>query len=57
MGGGLEFPIEMKASYVNVEYLFHSVAFKDKYTAIYQPVYEDLTGYVQSLMVNYCLSW
>ena len=57
MGGGLEFPIEMKASYINIEYLFHSVAFKDKYTAIYQPVYEDLTGYVQSLMVNYCLSW
>ncbi|MFZ4714881.1 MAG: hypothetical protein ACOYL6_14275 [Bacteriovoracaceae bacterium] len=57
VGAGLEFPIEMKSTYVNVEYLFHSVAFKDKYTAIYQPVYQDLTGYVHSVMVNYCLSW
>lgn len=57
LGGGLEFPIEMKSTYVNVEYLFHSVAFKDKYTAIYKPVYEDLTGYVHSIMLNYCLSW
>lgn len=57
LGGGLEFPIELKSSYINVEYLFHSVAFRDKYTALFQPVYDDLTGYVHSIMLNYTLSW
>lgn len=64
-GGGLEFPIELKSTYINVEYLIHSVAFKDKYTTDYRQTdnpkstygYEDLTGYVQTFMVNYVLNW
>lgn len=57
VGGGLEFPIELKSTYINVEYLFHSIAFKDKYVVDYQPLYDDLTGYGHSVVVNYTLSW
>lgn len=62
-GAGLEFPIELKSTYLNVEALFHSVAFKDKYTTDYKASkptdsgYDDLTGYVYTLIVNYVLSW
>lgn len=37
-GFGLEFPIEIKESYFNVEFLYHIVAFKDKFTQNYAPV-------------------
>lgn len=64
LGMGLEFPIELKSTYLNVEALFHSVAFKDKYTTDYAPAdsskangYDDLTGYVITFVVNYVLSW
>lgn len=64
LGLGLEFPIELKSTYLNVEALFHSVAFKDKYTTDYKPAdpnrdtgYDDLTGYVTTIIVNYVLSW
>lgn len=63
-GVGLEFPIELKVTYLNVEALFHSVAFKDKYTTDYMAAdpnqadgYDDLTGYVLTVIVNYVLSW
>lgn len=71
-GGGLEFPIEIKKSYFNVEFLYHTVNFFDKYTQDYRKIsdddvaaganssdygYEDLTGNVISIMFNYVISW
>jgi hypothetical protein len=62
-GGGLEFPIKIKESYIGVEALWHTVNFPDKYTNKYAPLpgesfgYEDLTGDVYSFMVSYVLSW
>lgn len=62
-GGGLEFPVQIKESYIGLEGLYHSVNFFDKYTADYQSSdgnqggYEDLSGGVISVMVSYVLSW
>jgi hypothetical protein len=72
VGFGLEFPIEIKKSYFNVEFLYHRVAFFDKYTSDYRAFtdeqvaaganksdygYQDLRGDVISLMFNYNISW
>lgn len=65
LGFGLEFPVKIRESYVNVEFLFHSVNFFDKFTQNYRPVpsnptgfgYDDLTGNVWSTMVSYVFSW
>lgn len=64
IGGGLEFPIKLKESYIGVEALYHSIAFHDKYTQNYRPLptgngfgFEDLTGGVYTLMVSYVMSW
>lgn len=61
-GGGLEFPIKLKESYVNVELLYHTVSFPDKYTTAYQSVdggygVDDLTGNVISTTVSYVFNW
>lgn len=64
-GFGLEFPVKLKESYINVEFLFHSVNFFDKYTQDYRPIptnpsgfgYEDLTGNVWTTVVSYVFSW
>ena len=72
-GAGLEFPIEIKKSYFNVEFLVHQVNFFDKYTMDYRKIpddevdtdnggpseygYEDLTGNVISVFFNYVISW
>jgi hypothetical protein len=71
LGFGLEFPIEIKKTYFNVEFLYHRVAFFDKYTQDYRKIpvedvkdgnaseygYEDLRGDVLTLMFNYNISW
>jgi len=65
VGFGLEFPIEIKESYVGVEFLFHTVNFHDKMTLKYAPDtanggtfgYEDLSGNVYSTMLYYVWSW
>lgn len=75
MGAGLEFPIEIKKSYFNIEFLFHTANFFDKYTQDYRKIepgsrsqeeeeqfpsrygYEDLTGNVISIFMNYVISW
>ncbi len=64
VGFGLEFPIELKHSYLGVEALWHSVNFHDKYTQDYAPVewgsgfgYRDLAGSVWSLMASYVINW
>lgn len=62
LGGGFEFPIKIKESYLGVEALWHSVSFHDKYTQNYASYkggqgYPDLTGNAYSVMVSYILSW
>ena len=63
VGFGLEFPIELKESYIGLEFLFHSVAFFDKNTQRYAPVkeggygFEDLGGNAYSTMVSYIFNW
>lgn len=63
LGGGLEFPIELKESYWGVEFLMHTVSFFDKNTTKYQPLkdggygFDDLGGNVYSLMVSYVFNW
>ncbi len=63
LGGGLEFPIELKETYWGVEFLMHSVSFFDKNTTNYSPKtagdygFEDLGGNVYSLMVSYVFNW
>jgi len=64
-GFGLEFPIKLRESYINVEFLFHSVNYHDKFTQNYRAVptnpsgfgYEDLTGNAWTTMVGYVFSW
>ncbi len=63
IGGGLEFPIELKVSYVSVELMYHVVNFFDKYTQDYRKVaaskygYDDLTGDVVTLLFTYNFTW
>lgn len=63
MGFGLEFPIEIKESYIGLEFLFHSVAFHDKNTQAYAPLndngfgYADLGGNAYSTMLSYVFNW
>ena len=63
IGFGLEFPIEIKESYIGLEFLFHSVAFFDKNTSDYAPQqdngygFNDLGGNAYSTMVSYVFNW
>lgn len=66
IGMGLEFPIELKQSYVSVEALYHVVNFYDKFTQDFRQVpdnddstygYEDLTGNVITLIFTYNFTW
>lgn len=63
VGFGLEFPIEIKESYIGLEFLFHSVAFFDKNTSDYAPQKEngygfsDLGGNAYSTVVSYVFNW
>lgn len=62
VGGGLEFPLKLKETYLGLEMLMHSVAFFDKYTLLYKGVtpgtgYDDLTGYGFTTMISYITSW
>lgn len=71
LGVGLEFPIELKKSYVSVEALYHVVNFFDKYTQDYRiatdqngdPIagsikgYDDLAGNVMSFIITYNFNW
>ncbi len=64
LGGGFEFPIKLRESYINVEFLWHTVNFEDKYDTRYQAVNPnqedvstDLTGDVYSVVVAYVFNW
>lgn len=57
LGGGFEWPIELKESYINFEYLFHAVNYHDINTRAYQPSIADLQGYGFTYIVNYVIGW
>ena len=66
LGIGLEFPIELRQSYLSVEALYHVVNFYDKFTQDFRQKpndanstygYEDLTGNVFSLIFTYNFTW
>tara|TARA_Y100000782_G_scaffold21482_1_gene23305 strand:+ start:76282 stop:77103 length:822 start_codon:yes stop_codon:yes gene_type:complete len=62
LGGGFEFPIKIKESYLGVEVLWHSVSFHDKFTQNYRSVnggqgYDDLSGNAYSVIVSYVINW
>ena len=71
IGMGLEFPVELKQSYISVEALYHVVNFFDKFTQDYRQLYnpdgtpradspygyEDLTGNAISLIITYNFTW
>lgn len=71
LGFGLEFPIELKKSYLSVQGLYHVVNFFDKYTQDYRiatdangvPIagstkgYDDLNGNVFSFIITYNFTW
>ena len=62
-GGGLEFPIQLKRSYINYEFLVHTVNFHDRLTRDYQETknssrgHNDLSGLGVSSMVSYVINW
>ncbi len=62
LGGGLEFPIVLRETYLNIEFLYHTVNFFDKFTQKYAPKqsnygYEDLSGDAYSTIVYFVLGW
>lgn len=72
VGFGLEFPIDLKESYFNIEFLYHVVNFFDKFTQDYRKItdpdhdhanfpskygYDDLRGDVISIFFTYNVSW
>lgn len=63
IGGGLEFPIKLKESYINVEILIHDVAFHDKDSRRLAADndsgvgVDDLGGYAYTTSVGYVWSW
>ena len=65
VGFGLEFPLKLKETYINLEFLVHSVNFHDKHTQDYAPIadnpngygFADLTGRAYSTSVNYVFNW
>ena len=62
-GFGLEFPIEMKKTYIGVEFLFHTVDYHDKFTNKYMRLpsgsqgVDDLSGNSYSTKIFYVLNW
>ncbi|MBF0208592.1 MAG: hypothetical protein HQK53_17090 [Oligoflexia bacterium] len=63
-GGGMEFPVKIRESYVGVEALYHMINFRDTYTTEFRPAkkggpggFENLEGSVMSVFVSYVVSW
>ncbi len=66
IGFGLDFPVEIKKSYIGIEALYHVVNFYDKFTQDFRQIpgnpkstygYEDLTGNVLTLIISYNFTW
>lgn len=71
-GMGLEFPVELKKSYFNIEFMYHTVNFFDQNTMDYRQIedpnhdfstfpsdygYDDLTGDSITFFTSYNISW
>ena len=63
-GGGLEFPIKLKDTYLGIEFLIHSINFHDKYTQKYRPTltgsgfgYQNLAGLGYTTKISYIFGW
>ena len=66
VGFGLDFPVEIKKSYIGIEALYHVVNFYDKFTQDFRQIpgdpestygYEDLTGNVLTFIISYNFTW
>lgn len=57
LGGGLEFPLVIKEYYINLEMLWHTVNYHDKFTQAYREVLEDLDGNALTLTANFVINW
>ena len=69
VGFGLEFPIDLKETYFNIEFLYHRVNFFDKFTQDFRRIedpepdfpstygFDDLRGDVLSIFFTYNTSW
>ena len=66
LGFGFEFPIEIKETYLNAEFLYHFATFFDELTQDYRQIpdnpdstggFNDLRGNVLSLFFSYTISW
>ena len=62
-GFGLEFPIELKESYIGLEFLVHAVNFPDKNSEKFAPKnaggygFENLGGNAYTIFVSYIFNW
>jgi len=65
LGGGFEFPLKIKESYLGVEGLIHAVNLPDKFSnkwsnndpnAVNKGI-QDFTGNAYSVMISYVMSW
>ncbi|MCB9061785.1 MAG: hypothetical protein H6622_09710 [Halobacteriovoraceae bacterium] len=62
LGGGLEFPIKLKESYLGLEILYHIANLPDKDTTKYRPIdnnggYEDFRGNAITMKMAYVFNW
>lgn len=62
MGFGLEFPIKIKESYLNLEFLYHAVNLDNKFTARFRSEnggygIDDLSGSVYTSSLAYVFNW
>ena len=62
LGFGLEFPVKIKESYINLEFLFHTVNFHNKFTSRFQSDngnygIDDLSGNAYSSFISYVFNW
>jgi len=66
VGGGFDFPIELRESYINVEFLMHFVPYDDSNTVNFQcidpsncagPAYDDFKGNALTTTVSYVINW
>lgn len=65
VGFGLEFPVQIKETYIGFQMLVHFVNFPDRFTTNYRPHpsvsggtgYENMDGRAYSTMVSYIYSW
>jgi hypothetical protein len=63
LGFGFDFPIRIRESYINLEFLYHTVNFHDKFDQRFRPTdpggfgFDDLTGNVWTTMMAYVFNY